>query len=543
MRTRTKVLSALAVLAAAVPGTILAFPAEAVGPNLLPVTVTNNTGRSEAVYLYVLGTMNGRMGYVNASGTFQNWSGGSNPPAPAPDAAIAGPGNGGNKTIQIPRGISGRMWMSLGQKLKFFVTPDGLVQPDMVNPTDPNRDILFDSSEFTYNDSGLWLNSTQVDMFAIPHAVTVTGSNGVTKKTGELLNNGRDTVINQIKAQPDFAKSVITRSDGTVLRVLAPSKATAAGFMNASYLDSAINTAWSTYASKTLTVVPFGDQPSIKFFGRTSGSVMNFTNTSGQQVASFQKPSTMDVWNCDGKLLAPNDNVVGPIARTLCAALHRGTLTKFDTQPAGTAADFYKQSASNVYSGIVHSQMADGKAYGFAFDDVQNQESLVHDGDPRAAGIILTPFGAGGPTNPTDPTTPPTTPPTNPSNTKMIVSDWQGKCIDVSNGQFNDGQPLQMWSCDTNTLNQKWEFVNGTIRTQNNKCMDVAWGSKDNGAAIQLANCSGSAAQQFVLSGAGDLVNPQANKCVDIKDWNSANGAALHLWECGGTANQKWHLK
>jgi streptogrisin C len=73
--------------------------------------------------------------------------------------------------------------------------------------------------------------------------------------------------------------------------------------------------------------------------------------------------------------------------------------------------------------------------------------------------------------------------------------------------------------------------------------MDVAWGSKDNGAAIQLANCSGSAAQQFVLSGAGDLVNPQANKCVDIKDWNSANGAALHLWECGGTANQKWHLK
>jgi hypothetical protein len=364
MRTRTKLLSALAVLAAAVPGTILAFPAEALGPNLLPVTVTNNTGRSEAVYLYVLGTMNGRMGYVNASGTFQNWSGGSNPPAPAPDAAIAGPGNGGNKTIQIPRGISGRMWMSLGQKLKFFVTPDGLVQPDMVNPTDPNRDILFDSSEFTYNDSGLWLNSTQVDMFAIPHAVTVTGSNGVTKKTGELLNNGRNTVINQIKAQPDFTKSVITRSDGTVLRVLAPSKATAAGFMNASYLDSAINTAWSTYASKNLTVVPFGDQPSIKFFGRTSGSVMNFTNTSGQQVASFQKPSTMDVWNCDGKLLAPNDNVVGPIARTLCAALHRGTLTKFDTQPAGTAADFYKQSASNVYSGIIHSQMADGKLTG-----------------------------------------------------------------------------------------------------------------------------------------------------------------------------------
>jgi streptogrisin C len=72
------------------------------------------------------------------------------------------------------------------------------------------------------------------------------------------------------------------------------------------------------------------------------------------------------------------------------------------------------------------------------------------------------------------------------------------------------------------------------------KCMDVAWGSRDNGAVIQLATCSGNPAQQFVLSGAGDLVNPQANKCVDVKDWNSDNGARLQLWECTGYSNQKW---
>jgi streptogrisin C len=28
--------------------------------------------------------------------------------------------------------------------------------------------------------------------------------------------------------------------------------------------------------------------------------------------------------------------------------------------------------------------------------------------------------------------------------------------------------------------------------------------------------CNGNPAQQFVLSGAGDLVNPQANTCVDM---------------------------
>jgi streptogrisin C len=124
--------------------------------------------------------------------------------------------------------------------------------------------------------------------------------------------------------------------------------------------------------------------------------------------------------------------------------------------------------------------------------------------------------------------------------TSSVVSDWNGLCIDVPNADFSDGVPLQMWGCNGSAA-QKWTFVNGTLQTSNNKCMDVAWGSTANGAIIQIANCSGNPAQQFVLSAAGDLVNPQANKCVDIKDWNGDWGAALQIWDCAGTANQKWH--
>jgi hypothetical protein len=43
---------------------------------------------------------------------------------------------------------------------------------------------LFDWSEFTFNDHGLWLNSTQVDQFAVPHTVGVTGDDGTTSTTG-----------------------------------------------------------------------------------------------------------------------------------------------------------------------------------------------------------------------------------------------------------------------------------------------------------------------------------------------------------------------
>ncbi|MFI5491429.1 ricin-type beta-trefoil lectin domain protein [Actinoplanes sp. NPDC051859] len=123
--------------------------------------------------------------------------------------------------------------------------------------------------------------------------------------------------------------------------------------------------------------------------------------------------------------------------------------------------------------------------------------------------------------------------------TSAVVSNWHNKCIDVPNSNFSDGVPLQMWGCN-GTGAQRWTFANGTLQTSNNKCLDVAWGSTANGAVIQIATCSGNPAQQFVLSAAGDLVNPQANKCVDIKDWNGGDGARLQIWDCAGTLNQKW---
>jgi hypothetical protein len=524
------VLRALAALAVTIPIAAAVSPpaAQAVGPNVLPVTVTNNTGRGDAVYLYVIGIQlsSGRLGYVNQGGTFTAWSGGQIPPSPAPDVSIAGAGNGGSTTINFPRGFSGRVYFSLGERLKFFLTPDGLVQPAPWAAGDANQNILFDWSEFTYNDSGLWLNSSQVDMFAVPHAVTVTNSAGVTKRTGDLVANGRTNVINTIKGTAGWSSLVYTRSSDTVLRVLAPGKAAGAGQLSSTYLDSYIASAWNAYASKTLTVVPFADQPNTKYFGRTSGNVMTFTNTSGATVASFNRPSSASVWGCDGDLPAPNDLVVGPISRTLCAALNRGTLGTIDTQPSTNAAQFYQNSPTNVYAKTIHANMSDGKAYAFAFDDVGNFESLVNDGDPRSAGIILSPFsGGGGGTTPTG--------------AVSVISSLNSKCIDVPSSNFVDGARLQMWTCN-GTNAQKWTFTGGALVSPSGKCVDVASGGTANGTAIQLWTCNGTAAQQFVLSSAGDLVNPQANRCVDIVDVNPNDGAKLQLWDCAGTANQKW---
>ena len=114
--------------------------------NLLPVKVTNDTGRSEAVFLYLLGVnlSTGKLGYVNAGGTFTPWTGGAATPVPAPDVSIPGPANGSSTTIKMPKNLSGRLYMSFGKKLDFRLSTDGLVQPAPWAGGDPNKDVLFD---------------------------------------------------------------------------------------------------------------------------------------------------------------------------------------------------------------------------------------------------------------------------------------------------------------------------------------------------------------------------------------------------------------
>ncbi|OKK08948.1 glycoside hydrolase family 64 protein [Streptomyces sp. CB02400] len=363
-------------------------------PDTIPLKITNNSGRGEQVYVYNLGTQlsTGRQGWADASGTFHPWPAGGNPPTPAPDASIAGPAAGQSTTIRVPK-FSGRIYFSYGRKLVFKLTTGGLVQPAVQNPTDPNRDILFNWSEYTLNDSGLWLNSTQVDMFSAPYSVGVRRADGSTTSTGRLRPGGYNAVLNTLRGQSGgWAGLIQTRSDGTVLRALSPLYGLETGALPASVMDDYINRVWQKYSGSTLTVTPFTDQPGIKYHGRVSGGVMNFTNGAGAVVTSFQKPDASSVFGCHRRLDAPNDQVRGPISRTLCAGFNRSTLLTNPNQPDSGSGGFYQDSVTNHYARAVHAQMADGKAYAFAFDDVGNHESLVHDGNPSQASLTLDPF-------------------------------------------------------------------------------------------------------------------------------------------------------
>jgi hypothetical protein len=174
-----------------------------------------------------------------------------------------------------------------------------------------------------------------------------------------------------------------------VLRALAPGHGIGAGVLPATAMNDYIDRVWTKYSTATLTVTPFSDQPNTKYHGRVSGNVMNFTNGAGTVVTSFQKPDSDSVFGCYKHLDAPNDQVRGPISRTLCAGFNRSTLLVNANQPDTTSADFYKDAVTNQYAKLIHAQMADGKAYAFAFDDVGHHESLVHAANPQQAYMTL----------------------------------------------------------------------------------------------------------------------------------------------------------
>jgi hypothetical protein len=289
----------------------------------------------------------------------------------------------GNTNFSLPANMSGRVYFSMGDKLKFKVVTDGNGNAALQYPAgwvsgDPSYNVLHDFFEFTHNDSGMFCNSTMVDQFAIPLAVNLVGAQNQT--VGQLKDGGRNAIFQAVAAQTDFSGLIVPNN----LRIIAPGHGIDTGVFAATYYDSYVDQVWSQYASSTLTV----NTGTATYTGQVSGD--QFTFSGG--VAPFSKPKTLDIFYCNGALAAPNDGVTGPVAAILAAGFNRSTLLTQSTQPGTDAGTFYQNAPTNYYSKAIHDQMVDGKAYGFPFDDVAGFASYVQDNAPTQCTLTLTAF-------------------------------------------------------------------------------------------------------------------------------------------------------
>ncbi|MFF9201783.1 glycoside hydrolase family 64 protein [Streptomyces sp. NPDC014986] len=389
---RRKVLFALGGAAVAIPAAAALAPhalaeqsgeqkAAAAGP--LPLTIVNNSGAfgNANVHLYIVGNADGRQVRVTPEGTVAPIALSDNGADGFTDYAISLAGSGETK-LSLPY-MSGRIYVSLGAKLKFKAVADGNGNAALQYPagwvtSDPNYGVLHDCAEFTYNSAGMFCNTTMVDMFSVPLSIRLTGSKDQT--TGTVREGGRAAAFAAVKQVEAFSRLVV---DDT--RIIAPGHGLDAGLFAKDYFAPYIDEVWSTYTGKDLKVTTNAGT----FTGRVRGERFTFD---GPAQVSFGKPSTRDVLFCDGALAAPNDGTTGPVAAVLGAGFNRSTLVSHPDQPTTDPSVFYRTELTNHYSKALHAATEDGKAYGFAFDDVADFASYIQDTAPAGLRLTLTPF-------------------------------------------------------------------------------------------------------------------------------------------------------
>lgn len=154
-----------------------------------------------------------------------------------------------NKNLQIPYISSGRMYISVGAPLVFYIdhTGAGIVHPNPLNPTDPNVKTYFDKIEFSHAENAFFINPTAVDFFGLPITIENPDANpegyqqvGLTQSFQEVFNNFINTFTDEdVTEQAEWQKLFVyyDTDKKQALRIHSPGKAMIDNIFNRHYLD------------------------------------------------------------------------------------------------------------------------------------------------------------------------------------------------------------------------------------------------------------------------------------------------------------------
>ena len=351
------------------------------GSGTFPVTFQNNTRgtwSNAQIYVLVLGqAVPGQWSYLKSDGTLAHIS---HLDASAPGHLTKNGVNYPNMSftlaqapaVTMPARLEGaRMYISVGSPMYIAVSPDdqGWAGPDLSNPADPNIDVYFDWYEFTYQFgvTAFGGNTTQVDMFGFPVTARLQQTAiGYDQTAGITLTRA------QVMSQYAAAAGSAFQSLAGTYRIVAPRSSALfqPGGAQANYLQSYIDQTWAYYAANQFTLTRLNQT----FTGRVSGNTLTFTKD-GTGPFVLNKPTTADVMACSGALASAGMNTTAlELGAEFCAAFNRGVA--LNTAEWYNPAAYYTGAIKNDYAGFFHTISLNHRAYGFAYDDINDQSSV-----------------------------------------------------------------------------------------------------------------------------------------------------------------------
>lgn len=329
-----------------------------------------------------------------------------------------------------PAAFSGRIWISVGKPLLPF-TPrvggnlsaqgkvDGYTTP-VVAAGGIGSLCFYDWLEFSYDVDGLlYINTTQVDQYGFPISVTATGENVQGSPQG-LYNKRRSEILADLALLGvPFNTSVDIPTAGVdadayppvantsmKLRALAPSKSPA--IQASTYLDAVISAALD-HRSDLLAVTCSSNVLQKTYYGEAVAGTKTMVfykdkqKTGGPQF-TFNDITTPNVLDCDGTMTGVGVPQTGDLladlkntGKAILAAFNRGVLNSTTAELNITAGASYTPPlssnyptgvASNAWAQHFHQYSVNGLAYGFAYDDVGDQQPMII--SSKTTGLKLT---------------------------------------------------------------------------------------------------------------------------------------------------------
>lgn len=351
-----------------------------------PVAVNNNTGthRDDEVHLFVIGqTSPGRWAWVDRGGTAHSLD---HTAADAPGHLEKNGVNYADMSFTVaeagalrvpPELLGGRIYVSLGAPLYIGISGDdnGWAAPDPANPADPNYQTVYDWYELSFKNGSVPFggNTTQVDQFGFPFTFTVTqdasgfsGTRGIALTRDEVLQRFTDTVPSAFQAL------VIKDIDGRPIRILAP-RSQQPGEL-ATWFDEPIDAFWAKYRAEQFVY----DGPGYTVTGDI-GADNRFAYTvaaagGGSTTHAMDKPTTQDVFRADGPFVG--QGLQGAFLAELDAAFNRGVASA--PNDWNNVSAYYPAGRRwNNWAQFFHHNSVQGFAYGFPYDDVNSQSSVL----------------------------------------------------------------------------------------------------------------------------------------------------------------------